>query len=148
MAATAFLALADRIVAALAPVASGAGGVALRGRHQPLPGGHSMGIRVNSLRHALQPLDLSGRAMACTSSVLVTLLVRAAPGVDAEAALDPHLGAFWAALAAVVPAAGLAEANAATVITLDLDETDHTVAVASTVVTVTHHVAGATLAAL
>lgn len=107
-----------------------------------------MGIRVNSLRHALQPLDLSGRAMACTSSVLVTLLVRAAPGVDAEAALDPHLGAFWAALAAVVPAAGLAEANAATVITLDLDETDHTVAVASTVVTVTHHVAGATLAAL
>ena len=47
-----------------------------------------------------------------------------------------------------MPAAGLAEANAATVITLDLDETDHTVAVASTVVTVTHHVAGATLAAL
>lgn len=141
---TALLSLTTQITAALMPVVAPVRGVALRGRRTPLPQGQRAGIRVNAARHLLSPNDLAGVTVLCDSTIVVELLVRADSG-DAETALDPYLGAFWAAIKGIAPQPNRSGLTEDVSISIDLDEADQLVAVASAALSVRHITSAADL---
>ena len=146
---TAFLAITDLIAAALAGApALGRYGKVLRGRRTTLPQTEPCGLRVNAVRHNAQALDIEGDAFQWESTVVVAALARATPDQDAEAALDPLIADVFARLRAITPPPGVIDLVLDPSISIDIDEADQTVAVASVAMHVKHITQSAALTAV
>jgi hypothetical protein len=144
---TAFLDLTAAVRDALTAPPALAGGRVYRGRRVPLATAESASIHVNALRHAGRTLSMDGGATQWETQVAVELRTRAAAGVDAEAALDPHLTAVWDRLKAMPVPAGAAAVALDPEIRIDFDEQDHTLAIAEMGLRFTHITTAGALAA-
>lgn len=140
MTASVFLGITGAVQAALkagAPLHAGIGSV-VRGRRTVAPAGHKWQVTINALRHAGEPLDLSGLHLQWQTLVSIVISVRAASDEDAEAALDPLLLAVWQRLKAMSLPAGVLSATFDPQIALDFDEADQTVAMATFALRINH----------
>lgn len=144
---TAALAFTTAIVALLKAGPALAGGRVKRGRAIPMQLEHDTEIFVRLVRSQGRALDLAGLATRWQTLIGVEIAVRCRNGQDAHEAVDPHLEAVWARLAAAAVPAGADGWLLQPDVAWELAEADTPIATASLVLQITHTTGPATLAA-
>lgn len=135
---SAFLGISDAVVAALAAAPAIAAGQVLRGRAVRVQPEAAQAVRVSVVSSAADTATLAGDVLAWQTVVALELYARAAPGVDAEAAIDGLLVGVFGRLAATPPPAGVLSWDLDPVIRWQVDEADATVVQCSLVLRVRH----------
>ena len=135
---TAFADLSAAVKAALIQAPALAGGRVYRARHVDLEQGASSCIEISPIEHQAEALDLAGPVRMWQTTLAVLIKVRAAAGIDAEAALDPLLGDVWQRLSEMALPTGARGITLVPRIRIDFEETERTVATAALALQIDH----------
>jgi hypothetical protein len=144
--ASAFLSLADAVVALLSAGTPLAGGRIRLGRGMPLPSHHDSGIDVDLVSSRGQQYTLDGQTTQWETSIGLDVMARAAAGANGAQAVDALLEAVFARLAGATPPAGAMSWALDPSVQWSVEEADRTLAVATLSLRVTHFTGGASLA--
>lgn len=135
---TAFADLSAAVKAALVQAPALAGGRVHRARHVVLEQGAASCIEISPVQHQAEALGMAGPALMWQTTLAVLIKVRAAAGIDAEAALDPLIGDVWQRLKDMAMPAGVRGITLAPLIRIDFEETERTVATAALALQIDH----------
>lgn len=144
---SAMLALRDAVVALLLAAPALAGGFVKAGRALPLPAERAEGVFVRIGRNVGDAPFAGDDRVDWETEIVCQCVVRAAAGVDGEAAVDALVASVYGRLAAA-PAPEHAEAwTRAPAIAFDVDEADQTIGSAELRIRVRHRTTSTSLTA-
>lgn len=144
---TAFATISGNVRDAITGATALGRGRVLRGRDVPLPAADSRGVRVNTLVHDGEMLDLGGEALKWKGVLAVTCMARASADGDAESAIDDLLADVWQRVQSMPMPAGVTSLRMQPRIEYGLDELDQTVSTARFLLQIDHVTTATTLVA-